>query len=29
MAVVAIGHPAGKGGTSSRMTVDEVLLKQL
>jgi len=29
MAVVAIGHPAGKGGTSSRRPVDEVLLKEL
>lgn len=29
MAVVAVGHPAGTGGTSSRRPVDEVLLKEL
>ena len=29
MAVVAIGHPAGKGGTSNRRPVEDVLLKEL
>jgi len=29
MAVVALGRPAGKGGTSSRKSVEEVLLKEL
>ena len=29
MAVVVVGHPAGKGGTSSRRLVEEVLLKEL
>lgn len=29
MAVVIVGHPAGKGGTSSRKPVEEVLLKEL
>jgi nitroreductase len=29
MAVVALGHPAGKGGTASRRPVGEVLLKEL
>ncbi|OGW36239.1 MAG: nitroreductase [Nitrospirae bacterium GWC2_56_14] len=29
MAVVAIGHPDGKGGTSSRKGVKDVLLKEL
>ena len=29
MAVVAVGHPAGTGGMSSRRPVEEVLLKEL
>jgi nitroreductase len=29
MAVVVVGHPAGKSGTSSRKGVEEVLLKEL
>jgi nitroreductase len=29
MAVVALGHPAGKGGTASRKSVEEVLLKEM
>ncbi len=29
MAVVALGHPAGKGGTADRRPVEEVLLKEL
>jgi len=29
MAVVALGHPAGKGGKASRKSVEEVLLKEL
>jgi nitroreductase len=29
MAVVSLGHPAGKGGTASRKSVEEVLLKEL
>ena len=29
MAVVALGHPAGKGGTASRKPVEEVWLKEL
>ena len=29
MAVVAVGHPAGKGGTASRRPVSEVVLKEL
>ena len=29
MAVVALGHPAGKGGKSDRRPVEEVLLKEL
>lgn len=29
MAEVVVGHPAGKGGTSSRRPVEEVLLKEL
>jgi nitroreductase len=29
MAVVALGHPVGKGGTASRKSVEEVLLKEL
>jgi nitroreductase len=29
MAVVALGHPAGKGGKASRKSVEEVLLREL
>jgi nitroreductase len=29
MAVVAVGHPAGKGGRADRRPVEEVLLKEL
>ncbi len=29
MAVVALGHPAGKGGMADRRLVEEVLLKEL
>ncbi len=29
MAVIALGHPAGKGGRADRKPVDEVLLKEL
>jgi len=29
MAVIALGHPAGKGGTADRKSVEEVLLREL
>jgi len=29
MAVVALGHPIGRGGTSSRKSLEDVLLKEL
>jgi hypothetical protein len=29
MAVVALGHPAGKGGKADRRPVEEVLLNEL
>lgn len=29
MAVVALGHPAGKGGTADRQPVEEVILKEI
>jgi hypothetical protein len=29
MAVVALGHPAGRGGQADRRPVEEVLIKEL